>query len=211
MRVAAVRLAKAAWVAAVVSGVAVYGWYRARTVYARPVVKSSLEVFRGASRGGQLLGAGRDTIVLFCDYRCPHCAQLYTALDSALSHNPEWLTVRVRHFVPAAPEARSFQIALAAECAAKQGLFEEFSEWTYRNVGGADEFAPSEAAYAIGVASVAEFESCVASPATGSLVIEDIKTASELGVPGTPTIFTRRYKIVGALPVARLKAFASVR
>jgi protein-disulfide isomerase len=134
---------------------------------------------------------------------------MYRAIDSALANDPEWLTVRFRHFIPEGSGNTLFNLAVAAECAARQGLFAAFAEWVYRNLADAHAPVSSGTAEAIGVAGLPAFDSCLVSASVSSLVFEDWRTGSELGIEGTPTVFTRRYRVVGTLPLARLKELAS--
>jgi hypothetical protein len=106
---------------------------------------------------------------------------------------PDDLLVVTRH--RPAVRAASFPAAVAAEAAARQGMFEEYSDRLYdeqslwRDLTDAalqekfDEYATD-----LGL-NLTQFAADMADPALTTRVQRDLDAATALGVPGTPTFY----------------------
>lgn len=209
-KISASSVAKGAWVLVVVGAVTTYGWSRLRGVDEK-VSRISAQDFVRASEGGQLLGGGPDTVVVFSNYGCKFCVDLFLAIDSVLAADHLALTVRVRHFAVPAADSAPFVAAVAAECAGEQGRFARLNLWLFRNHSRLRFLTPTEAASAAGISDVKAFQTCLRSRQARSLVLRDVLAGTRLGVHATPTIVTHRYRVTGILPVAQLLGLASGR
>ncbi|MBN2096380.1 DsbA family protein [Candidatus Peregrinibacteria bacterium] len=68
----------------------------------------------------------------FSDFECPACGQVGPALEQLIRLNPDLARLEFHHF-PLSYHQNAFRAAEAAECAADQGKFWEFSELNFKN------------------------------------------------------------------------------
>jgi protein-disulfide isomerase len=144
------------------------------------------------------------TLVLFSDFQCPYCARVEATLDALEAAYPGKIRVVWKHFpLEFHPEARG--AARAAVAAGEQGKFWEMQA---RLLGAQSLLAPEELerhALALGL-DAARFRASLQSPATDAEVEADLRQGRELGVSGTPVLFINRRKLVGAQPLAVMRA-----
>ncbi len=202
-------LAKIASVTLLVFAVATYGWYRLRPRAPYPVARISSNTFNRMNSRGQLLGSGPDTLVIFSNYRCVYCAELFGTIDSILTTDVSSFTVRLRHFAHPSVDSSSFLASVAAECASQQGRFVEFSRWLFGNREQLEPFLGPASARASAVPNLVSFDDCFESKHTRSLVTEDLRAGMELRISGTPTILTRRRMVTARLSSRELMALVS--
>lgn len=142
------------------------------------------------------------TLLLFADFRCPHCARfaavyqnrLLSELNAPIQSNQ--LAFEFRH-LPVLGQ-KSAELAIAGECAQKQGRFQPFHDHLYAHqfralqdarIPPIDGVGPSLAPIlAISGIDTAAFNSCLNSPEPFRTVQAHITEAQALGVRGTPTI-----------------------
>lgn len=142
-------------------------------------------------------------VVEFGDFPCPACAHMHAQVRRLLREYPEELAVVYRH-VPLPIHPAAVMAALAAECAADQGMFESFSdvlfaEQQWIGVRDWEDFAKEA-----GVGDSAEFERCVRDKDFVDRVRTDLKVARELGIVATPTFLVDGV-LVSGLSSAQLK------
>lgn len=202
------RLGKIAWIVAVGSGTAGYAWHRLQAPPDFAVARISDELFARANQGGQLFGSGPDTVVVFSNYHCPYSADLFARLDSVLAERSHRFAVRFRHVGDPAgvstSGSASHTVSLAAVCAAEQGRLREFDAWAFGHaedlgVGFSPEIVPGTAGLNQDL-----FAACLRSARADSVVAGNMADAAFLGLEGTPTIITRRYRIAGSPPIDRI-------
>lgn len=125
-----------------------------------------------------------------------------TLLDSK-----EEIAFRFRHMVTPSMQA-PFAAAMAAECAAEQSRFVEFTEVLFRQQDVLDIISMEQVAGLSGVTELPTFQDCMESNRTASLVLEDMEASIDLALSGTPTVLTPRGRITGALSTKRLLELA---
>jgi Thioredoxin len=86
--------------------------------------------------GGHLLRTGppnaRRVVIEFGDFECPFCARFAHVLDTVAARVPGGVRVYFRHY-PLQMHAYAHAAAIASECAAEQGRFEDFYHLAYES------------------------------------------------------------------------------
>jgi protein-disulfide isomerase len=134
------------------------------------------------------------TIVLFSDFECPYCAQAQAQVDAlAQKFGKENIRVVYRHLpLPFHPKARP--AAIASLAAHRQGKFWEYHDKLFAN----QEKLSSEdlLRYANELKlDIERFKKDLADPALDQAVSEDVKLATQINVPGTPSFYINGYAI----------------
>lgn len=128
-------------------------------------------------------------VVVFSDFQCPACKVFAEgALRGALAEFDGRLSVRHRHF-PLSSHPLAFPAAVAAECAAREGLFAEYHDRLYESQAMLGRRSLVAVAKDAGVADIGSFEACLEDPAIDRIVAADIESGRRLEVRFTPTIF----------------------
>ena len=149
------------------------------------------------------LGGGQVETVVYSDFQCPACAVAAPVL-SGIAEESE-ITLIYRYFPLVSIHANATAAAEAAQAAAAQGSFWEFHDALFaRQAAWAD--LPASAADAafeaiateIGL-DVARWRADAASSAVADVVAADLRSARQLGLSGTPTIFIDGVRYGGAL------------
>jgi protein-disulfide isomerase len=151
------------------------------------------------------------SIVVFLDYLCPACAQFDGTLDSLLAKRRGEVSVKVRHFPLDRLHPLAEQAAVAAECAASQGRFEEMHRLllaNQRQIGVASWWRLAEQA---GVLDSAAFDSCIQERTALPRIAADREAAAELAARGTPTILVNDVRLFGSLPFEFLDSLVTAK
>lgn len=169
--------------------------------------------------GAQIKGAAHAKVVVveYSDFQCPFCASY------AASSYPQIIrdyvdTGRVRyafmHFPIESLHPMAFKKHVAAACAADEGRFWEMHDRLFANLNTADANALAGHASAVGL-NAATFRACLESDRHAAGIRQAMRTASVLGVTGTPTFligvigpdekFRSVTGVVGAKPYSVLK------
>lgn len=154
-------------------------------------------------------------VVEFSDLSCPYCASFHEGTRAALRQEfveegqVHWITVsyvsgQYRH---------SEAAAIGAECAGRQGRYEDFSAgmlarqaaWVRGAASGVAE-AVSSVADELALDSSA-FTACLADPAVRTRLEAVLTMAREAGVRGTPTWFVDGFPVMGDLPTPYARSF----
>ena len=157
-------------------------------------------------------------IVLFEDFQCPYCKKL-TGNIEVLLEDPEYASkVRVgyMHYPMnqacnanelAKPKMHRFACTAAASavCADRQGKFWPMHDLMFRNSGRLRGSNLKSYAREVGL-DMDAWISCVNAPATNEKLKSDTSIGAAAGVRGTPSLFINGRRLVGAQPVASLKA-----
>ena len=148
------------------------------------------------------------TIVLFDDFECPFCSRLYGTYEQLKKDYEGKIRIAFIN-LPLGFHKKAKDAAYAAAAAHKQGKFwevysflftrqkewnhvENFKEW----IESKKEELPVE---------WEQFQKDMESKNIENLVAEDIKTATSLGLRGTPASFVNGRFISGALPIESFK------
>jgi len=92
-------------------------------------------------RGGEPMRGRADapvTVVMFCDFQCPHCAEASPVLDQLVSAYASDLRVVYRHFPIERTHADAGRAAEASMCALEQGRFWDMYHSMLANQGELD-------------------------------------------------------------------------
>ena len=147
--------------------------------------------WREFARDGNWMGPKDASVVIieFGDYECSACRAVAPHIEAVRSRFPEDVALVYRHW-PLSYHALAYPAARAAECAARQGKFEEFHTWLYRDIewmaNPRGRFA--SIATEIGIPDSVRFETCVDDLAPVAEIERDVEAVKELGGTGTPTI-----------------------
>ncbi|WP_041453284.1 vitamin K epoxide reductase family protein [Anaeromyxobacter dehalogenans] len=145
-----------------------------------------------AAPAAKLGPPGSIVLYEYSDYECPFCAKSHEANKPILASRPDVKVVR-RHFPlddTCNPKlTRPFHVgacdlARAAICAEAQGRFEQMDDALFRNQ--AEKAPVRELARRVGL-DLPRFDACLSSPDTERRLADDIESAIQAGVRGTPS------------------------
>ncbi|MDG2307964.1 MAG: thioredoxin domain-containing protein [Candidatus Binatia bacterium] len=145
------------------------------------------------------------TIVEFSDYQCPYCRRAFLDLSSVIAEGPGDVRVIHRNFplnadCNPAIESRNHvvacQVAVASECASRQGKDAAFSYLAFTNQDDLATADLSSFAQQAGL-DMAAYDKCVASPDAMASVKKDVRDGLDAGVESTPTLFINGRRIKG--------------
>ena len=167
--------------------------------------------FRKALHSGHRFGPSEAPvgILLYTVYECSFCREFESVLKQARERYPEHLTVAVRLFT--SWESNRSDLYLAAECAAEQGVFEEFhleamgvrngTRWLRSWTSVLDSIAvPDDVA----------FRQCVEDAEHVDRIGIAYEEGQRLGVAGVPTFFVNGVRYVGLHDFAVLDSLVAV-
>jgi protein-disulfide isomerase len=143
------------------------------------------------------------TIVEFSDFECPYCGKFYS--ESYAQIISEYVDTGKVKFAfrnyPLPFHADAHKAAEAAECAKDQGKFWEMHNTLFENQGALN--VSYLKIYAKGLdLDTAKFDACLDNGDKISLVDNDVKYGSSIGVSGTPAFYINGMLVAGALPFA---------
>lgn len=157
------------------------------TASATPAVRTIAD-WEPLLQGGSVVGPSNAPIkiVFFSDFQCPFCIQAHAGLARLREAYPGRVAVIYRHFPLESihPYARS--AALAAECAAEQGRFEEYQDALFAAQGTLYLQQWQELAGQSGVPDLSEFARCVVDARHDDRIVHDLELGRSIGVNGTP-------------------------
>ncbi len=178
-------------------------------------------IIRPIDANDHILGSpkARVLVVEYSDTECPYCKMFHSTMLSIMQNygqdgNVAWV---YRHYPIAELHSKSFNEAVALECAGNIGGNSKFWEYTDKiyeitpSNNGLDPKELTNIATGIGLSSTA-FDTCLGSGEFDPRVNFDIQNAQELGIAGTPysiiidTKTNQYYPIDGAYPYASLKS-----
>jgi protein-disulfide isomerase len=165
------------------------------------IAAGPVEVGRSPARGP---AQAPITLVLFSDFECPFCGRVEATLAALEAAYPGKIRLVWKNF-PLDFHVNARAAARAAVAAGEQGKFWEMRS---RLLAAQQQLAPGDLeqhAQALGL-DLARFRTSASSPATDEVVEADMRQGRSLGVNGTPVLFINRRKLVGAQPLAVIKA-----
>lgn len=139
-------------------------------------------------------------LVEYISLQCPACAAAQPGVQQLLADNPDDVMVVRRHLPNDVSNGggfqHSFEAALAAEAAGRQGQFNEMvdsllsrqSEWTNTATAAEAQAVFESAATALGL-NLSQFNSDMADQALTDRINRDIASAAALNASGTPSFF----------------------
>jgi protein-disulfide isomerase len=132
--------------------------------------------------------AAAATIVEFSDFQCPSCAAAETDLKKIREKYPHEVAVIYRHFPLDRVHPAARRAAIASECAAEQGRFEQFHDALFQRQDSIGRMPWEAFARLAGIPSLPRFSDCLASGRWEARVSRDLVTADSLQLQGTPTL-----------------------
>jgi protein-disulfide isomerase/uncharacterized membrane protein len=138
------------------------------------------------------------TIVEFVDFECPACRAFYPEFQKVQKQLGSKLRYAYRMF-PLPIHEHSFDAALAAECAKKQGMFYQYADLLMEEEG-LDRNALVRRAAELRL-NMDEYMACLNGSESKDAIRKDLEEGDALGVNSTPTIFVNDTMIQG-LPTA---------
>jgi len=140
------------------------------------------------------------TIIEFSDYECPYCRRWHQeVLPQLLEEYPDQVRLVYRDFPLTSIHSNAVPAAAAANCAAEQDAYWEFSELLFNSDKGLSSDAYQQYAEEIGL-DTDSFNECLESNRYEDEVLADFEFASQFGVSSTPTFFINGIALVGAQP-----------
>ncbi len=137
------------------------------------------------------------TIVEFSDFECPYCKESHSKIRQIGIKYKDSVKIVFKDYPV---HENSDQLAIAARCAGKQGLFWAMHDKLFANQGNFDLSSLPNIAVSVG-ANKKDFSDCLES---GDVMIQIQKDAADgqtLGVAGTPTFFVNGYRVAGDIPL----------
>ncbi len=143
------------------------------------------------------------TIEMFADFECPYCASWHDETYPLIKENyifsdKAQVKLVVKHF-PWQFHEHANDAALAAECAAEQNKFFEYTDILYSHQKYLEHSDLEDHAKKIGL-DIAEFNECRNSPEAQRLIERNIAEGEDKGVHGTPSFFINGELISGSYP-----------
>lgn len=173
-----------------------------------PAAGEDAALVRNISADDHVLGSPNAEIVFieYSDFECPFCANVHPTLERIVEENNDVAWV-YRHFPLSGIHPQATPAAIASECVAELGgndAFWRFSDTLFANQDQLSEDYYLQVAQGLGISS-ADFQRCIANPATAEKVSEDAIEARDAGAEGTPftvviTASGEQLPIGGALP-----------
>ncbi len=158
---------------------------------------------------GRRLGPATATITLveFADFECPSCASLDTVLSTLRAHYAGRLSIAFHYYPLTTIHKNALASAIAAECAADQGRFEEMHHLLFSVQDSLGAIPWSALANRAKVADLATFETCLASDRPKATVERDGAMARALQLAGTPSLLLDGRAVTGAPTGETLQAW----
>lgn len=165
-------------------------------------VELSSDEWTQASSAGHRMGPTNAvlTVVEFADFQCPVCASFERQVLRPLREEcPDRVAVVFRHWpLDYHPFARP--AAGAAECAARQGRFQEMYEAIFDRQDSLGILSFEQIGERAGIRDGSGFKDCLHSPQEHESVDRDLALAVRLGGNGTPTVIVNGTRFVSKPP-----------
>ena len=140
------------------------------------------------------------TLVEYGDYECPHCGRAAPVVAELLTRFPNQLRFVFRHLPLTDVHPNAALAAQAAEAAGAQGRFWEMHDLLFAHQDDLDPHDLSRYAGELDL-DVAAFTDDLRSGRFGPHVAQDVNSAEEAGVAGTPSFFVNEVRYRGAYDV----------
>ena len=140
------------------------------------------------------------TLVEYGDYECPYCGRAAPVVRELLRRFDGRLRFVFRHLPLTDVHAHAALAAQAAEAAGAQGRYWEMHDLLFERQDALDPVAIRGHAERLGL-DVAAFEADLRDGRHAGRVAQDVNTAEEAGVAGTPTFFINEVRYRGAYDI----------
>jgi len=147
------------------------------------------------------------TIVEFGDFECQYCAAMNDVLKNVLRAYPEKVSLIWKDYLLTDTHPNAYQAAIAARCAGRQEKFWEMHDLLL----GGDLSRERYTYYAQELnLNVEEFDQCVDSEGTASLIEDGIKQGEDLFIEATPHFYINNQEISGTATVDDFKKLIEI-
>ncbi len=166
--------------------------YRPQIMYREPAPL----VFKIATEGHPSRGEATApvTVVMFSDFQCSACSATHPILKKVLAEYGNKVRLVVRDYPLTVLHKDAYRAALAANAAAAQGKFFEYTELLYANQSALDDESLKKYAAEVGL-NLPQFGLDFQSEKIAAEVKRDMDDGKSLGINGTPTIFVNGVKV----------------
>lgn len=146
------------------------------------------------------------TIIEFSDFTCGYCRLIQETLEQVKELYGEEIQIIYRDFPRAGPVPGTvaFNAAVAAECSAKQGKFQEMHDLLFKNQPRFDPRSLKHYAAELDL-DLERFDKCLESEIIWQEVRADYEDGVRYGVRATPTFFINGRVIIGAVPLSEFE------
>ncbi len=138
-----------------------------------------------------------DTIVMLSDYQCPFCRIADSVIFDERAGQQIPFSIRIIHLPLAMLHPYATEAAVASECAAMQGAFEQFHGVLFAAQDSIGIIDFPDFARRANVSHIDRFELCLTESTARARVKQHEAIASELQVTGTPAFIIRGKLFVG--------------
>ncbi len=159
----------------------------------------TIEGWREYSKDGHRVGHDDTPVVIveFSDFQCPFCRSAHADLRSILKERPTEVAMVYRHFPLQGVHDHAVDAALASECAANQGRFEDFHNLLFSQQDSIGVRSWSAMADEAGVHDLDAFRTCRDGNIGAQALANDTLAAHELGLRGTPALLVNNLLVGG--------------
>ncbi len=166
--------------------------YRPQIMYREPAPL----VFKVATEGNPSRGLATApvTVVMFSDFQCSACSATHPILKRVLAEYGNKVRLVVRDYPLTVLHKDAYRAALAANAAAAQGKFFEYTELLYANQSALDDESLKKYAAEVGL-NLSQFGLDFKSEKIAADVKRDMDDGKSIGITGTPTIFVNGVKV----------------
>jgi protein-disulfide isomerase len=144
------------------------------------------------------------SIVVFSDFECPFCRSFHQSLQTVRREFGDRLLVTYVHF-PLSYHKHAFAAAVASECAAAQGRFEQFADVVFAQQDSLGVLPWSTLAENAEVPSRELFARCLADTVPTARVELGRALAQSIGARGTPTVVLNGWRLAEAPSLDELR------
>jgi protein-disulfide isomerase len=146
----------------------------------------------------------RIVIVEFSDFQCPYCQQASAIIKRIRLEYADSVKIIYRDFPIANAHPQAIVSAVAAQCAAEQGMFWEYHDLLFLNQDNLGIDNLKKLAQDIGL-DMDKFNPCLDTNKYQNEVLDDLQDGLKAGVSGTPTFFINGNIAPGIIPYEKYK------
>jgi protein-disulfide isomerase len=149
--------------------------------------------------GGNRVGPSQApvTLIVFSDYQCPSCRQLFVKMEMIRRTYPEDVAVVWRH-LPLEGHPFAVPAARASVCAAKAGRFEAMHSLLFLMPDSLGVVSWPSLALRAGIPDTIAFGACLGHSDTQARINNDLAAARAVHAVATPTLLVNELEYVGA-------------
>lgn len=151
---------------------------------------------------------GRISIAVLSDFQCPFCRQFHQTLRQVREEFGDEISVVYIHY-PLSYHPQAVPAALASECAASQGRFDQFADAVFDSQDSLGILPWTVIASTAGVPDISKFDECVRGVTTHPRIEIGRSLAKDLGAGGTPTVMINGWRLSGVPTADALRAIVA--